>query len=393
MKKKILIPLFVLLLSGIGAFVVVATAPSIESVEADRHLTAVRIRDPKPQDVRLRVRSQGTVAPRTESALVPEVSGRVVWVSPALVSGGFFNEGDPLLRIEPRSFEMSVARAKSTVTRARGEVVFARDELKRQEGLSAQNVASPAQLSAARRNDEVAKANLTDAKVGLEQADWDLERATLLAPYDGRVREESVDVGQVVSPAGAVATLYATDYAEIRLPIPDHQLAYLTLPRHGAINPGELPRVELRARFAGSEHTWQGTVVRTEGEIDPKSRMVHVVARVEDPYAVEPGNENKPPLAVGLFVKAEIQGPIAEQVIIVPRYAMRDENHILVIDKDDRLRVRKVEILRIDGEDVLIKGSLAAGERLCVSPVQVVVEGMLVVPVKDDEVLEEKARS
>ncbi|MFT5695962.1 MAG: RND family efflux transporter MFP subunit, partial [Myxococcota bacterium] len=217
--------------------------------------------------------------------------------------------------------------------------------------------------------------------------------ATLLAPYDGRVREESVDVGQVVSPAGAVATLYATDYAEIRLPIPDHQLAYLTLPRHGAINPGELPRVELRARFAGSEHTWQGTVVRTEGEIDPKSRMVHVVARVEDPYAVEPGNENKPPLAVGLFVKAEIQGPIAEQVIIVPRYAMRDENHILVIDKDDRLRVRKVEILRIDGEDVLIKGSLAAGERLCVSPVQVVVEGMLVVPVKDDEVLEEKARS
>ncbi|MFT5695314.1 MAG: RND family efflux transporter MFP subunit, partial [Myxococcota bacterium] len=218
MKKKILIPLFVLLLSGIGAFVVVATAPSIESVEADRHLTAVRIRDPKPQDVRLRVRSQGTVAPRTESALVPEVSGRVVWVSPALVSGGFFNEGDPLLRIEPRSFEMSVARAKSTVTRARGEVVFARDELKRQEGLSAQNVASPAQLSAARRNDEVAKANLTDAKVGLEQADWDLERATLLAPYDGRVREESVDVGQVVSPAGAVATLYATDYAEIRLP-------------------------------------------------------------------------------------------------------------------------------------------------------------------------------
>lgn len=393
MKKKILIPLLVLLLSSIGAFVLVSTAPSIESVEADRHLTAVRIRDPKPQDVRLRVRTQGTVAPRTESALVPEVSGRVVWVSPALVSGGFFNEGDPLLRIEPRSFEMSVARAKSTVTRARGEVNFANDELKRQKGLSAQNVASPAQLSAARRNDQVAKANLTDAKVGLEQAEWDLERATLLAPYDGRVREESVDVGQVVSPGGTVATLYATDYAEIRLPIADHQLAFLTLPRHGAIETGELPRVELRARFAGSEHTWQGAVVRTEGEIDPKSRMVHVVARVEDPYAVEPGNENKPPLTVGLFVKAEIQGPIAEQVIIVPRYAMRDENHILVIDKDDRLRIREVEVLRIDGEDVLIKGSLAAGERLCVSPVQVVVDGMHVVPVKDDEVLEEKARS
>ena len=339
MTKKLLVPALVLVLSGIGAFILVATAPSVENVIPDRAITAVRIRDAEPQDVRLRVRTQGTVAPRTESAVLPEVSGRVVWVSPVLVSGGFFEDGEPLLRIEQRSYQMAVARAKAAVSRARSEVKYASDELVRQKGLSARNVASPAQLSGAERGDQVAKADLTDAKVGLEQAEWDLERTEVRAPYRGRVREERVDVGQVVGPGGSVATIYAIDYAEIRLPVADHQLAYLSLPRHPVAEAAdaELPIVHLRARFAGKEHTWQGTVVRTEGEIDPKSRMVHVVARVEDPYAVAPGNENKPPLAVGLFVQAEIEGAIAENVIIVPRYAMRDENHILVVDREDRI--------------------------------------------------------
>jgi RND family efflux transporter MFP subunit len=385
MKKTVIIPALVLVLCCIGAFVLVATAPSIESKVPDRAVTAVRVRDPQPQSVPMWVRSQGTVEPRTESALVPEVSGRVVWVSPALVSGGFFDEGEPLLRVETRSYEMAVSRAKAAVARARGEVDFAADELARQKGMSARNVASPAQLSAARRNDEVAKADLTDAAIGLEQASWDLERTTVVAPYRGRVRVESVDVGQVVSPGAPVATLYATDYAEIRLPVADQQLAFLNLPDHPNVDTDALPEVILRAQFAGKENTWRGLVVRTEGEIDPKSRMVHVVARVEDPYAIADQSQDRAPLAVGLFVHAEIRGPAAEDVIVVPRYAMRDANHILVIDRDDLLRIRKVEILRIDGEDVLIRGSLEPGERLCVSPVQVVVDGMKVTTIQDDE--------
>lgn len=396
MKKKLLVPGLVLILSGLGAFLLVATAPSVENIVPERAVTAVRVRDPQPQSVQLLVRTQGTVAPRTESALVPEVSGRVVWVSPSLVSGGFFDEGEALLRIQQRGYHMTVARANAAVARAASEVEFATDELARQQNLSARNVASAAKLSQARRSDQVARADLTDAQVALEQAEWDLERTEIRAPFDGRVREERVDVGQVVSPGASIATLYATDYAEIRLPVADHQLAYLNLPGHPSASTTaavEFPVVHLRARFAGKQHTWRGIVVRTEGEIDPKSRMVHVIARVEDPYAVEPGNEDKPPLTVGLFVHAEIEGPVAENIIIVPRYAMRDENHILVIDREDRLRVREVEVLRIDGDDVLIEGALAPGERLCVSPLQVVVEGMRVLPVADDEAGDEKKRS
>jgi multidrug efflux pump subunit AcrA (membrane-fusion protein) len=196
-----------------------------------------------------------------------------------------------------------------------------------------------------------------------------------------------------VSRGAAVATLYATDYAEIRLPVADHQLAFLRLPSLRGAGDDEGPPVRLHARFAGRHHEWVGRVVRTEGEIDARSRMVHVVARVVDPYRSDEGDEDKPPLAVGMFVQAEIEGPLAENVIVVPRYAMRDDSHILIVDADDRLRTREVEVLRIDRDEVLIHGRLAPGERICLSPLQVVVEGMKVRAIPGAAAAEREAHS
>jgi len=384
MKKTIVVPLLVVIVSVIGAFILVATAPSIENVTPDRAIQAVRTLEPTADRVTLTVRSQGTVAPRTESTLVPEVSGRVVWISPALVSGGFFESGEALLRIEKRDYEMARNRARSTVVRAESEAKFAESELARQRRLSERKVASSQKLSSAQRADSVARANLTDARVALEQAEWNLERTEIAAPFEGRVRDENVDVGQFVSRGNAIATVYATDYAEIRLPVADHQLAYLRLPDMRTSPEAEGPAVRLTARFAGREHEWTGHVVRTEGEIDPRSRMVHVVARVEHPYQEEAGAEgSRVPLAVGLFVQAEIEGPVVDDVLVVPRYAMRDESHVLVVDADDRLHTRAVEVLRIDRDDVVIRSDLASGERICISPIQIVVEGMQVKPIAE----------
>jgi RND family efflux transporter MFP subunit len=397
MKQKMLIPFAVLAASLAGAFLLVATAPSVENAPPERAILAVRTIDAPLTNVRLTVRSQGTVAPRTESALVPEVSGRVVWVSSSLVSGGFFEKGAPLLRLDARDYEMAVARARISVVRAKSELEYASSELKRQQGLSARDVASAAKLSAAKRAQRVAGAGLAEAQVALEQADWDLERTELVAPFEGRVREKSVDVGQFVNRGSAFATLYATDFAEIRLPIADHQLAYLDLPGVRGEAEGEGPIVHLHARFAGARQEWTGRIVRTEGEIDRRSRMVHVVAQVEDPYGMSEGGENVTPLAVGLFVQAEIEGPMAEDVRVVPRYAMRDADHILVVDAEHRLRSHAVEVLRIDRDDVLIRTELAPGERICISPLQVVVEGMAVQPIDDgppsDASPSEEARS
>jgi len=371
--------------SILGAFAIVATAPSVEFKEPERAIPTVRTIAGTPTTLRHRVRTQGTVAPRTEADLVAEVSGRVVWLSPTFAPGGFFEQGDPLIRIETRDFELAVERQRATLKRAESEFEFAASELTRREGLSSAGVASASQLGDARRAASVAEAAVIDARAALEQARRDLERSQIRAPFDGRVREEHVDVGQFVTRGNVIGRLYATDYAEIRLPIPDHEIPFLDLPdpRRPSADPAALgPAVVLRAIFAGRPFEWTGRIVRTEGEIDEKSRMMNVVARVDDPYRASDA-ESRPPLAVGLFVEAEIVGPEAKDVIVVPRYAMRGESKLLVVDAKSRLHTRPVTVLRIDRDDVLIQGPLGAGERICVSPIQVVVEGAEVRTVED----------
>jgi len=424
--KKWLLPLAVLGVAFVAAFVLLATAPEVESVSSEKAVPIVRTIEVRPGDVVMHVRSQGTVAPRTESDLVPEVSGRVEWVSPALVSGGFFAKDEPLLRVDARDYEAALASARFDVARAESEAEHAAAELRRQEGLARSKANSPSQLSNARRGARVARASLQAARVGLEVAERDLTRTEIHAPYDGRVRSEQVDVGQFVSRGAPVAKLYATDHAEIRLPLADRQLAYLDLPgiRTGAPTEDGGPIVHLRARFAGAERTWTGRIVRTEGEIDAQSRMVHVVARVADPYGMgrasdsdpddatpaTPGGADTPPahdadtalpdaieaieaspqpdfpLAVGLFVRAEIEGRIAHDVVTVPRSAMREGERLLVVDADNRLRERGGEILRIDRDAVLLRTVLEPGDRVVVSQLQVVVDGMQVRPMADDGV-------
>ena len=152
------------------------------------------------------------------------------------------------------------------------------------------------------------------------------------APYTGRIRTKSVDVGQFVSRGAPVARVYAVDYAEVRLPIPDAELAYVDLPLafRGQAGDAKGPKVTLRAQFAGREHTWQGRIVRTEAEIDPQSRMVQAVARVADPYG-QGGRPGRPPLAVGMFVEAEIEGRWTSSVVL-PRVALRGGDTVYVID-------------------------------------------------------------
>ena len=385
-RKKFVLPLLVLLFALLGAAALLATAPPVPTAPPDRILAAVRVIRVEPGPLRLIVRSQGAVAPRTESDLIPEVSGPIVWISPALVSGGFFQKGEPLLRIDQLDYKANAAKARASLARAEGEHQHAVRNLARRERLLANDITSTSQLDDARRSARVAAATLDEARVSVEQAKRDLDRTEVRAPFSGRVRSEHVDVGQLVSRGAPVATLYATDFVEVRLPIPDRELAYLSLPRWRAGEPaGEGPAVLLRATFAGREHTWTGRVVRTEGEIDPKSRMVHVVARIKDPYRIESGGAApaaaRPPLAIGLFVRAEIEGILVEDVRVVPRSAMRDDRRLMVVDADDRLHLRDVEVLRIDREEVLIRTHLAPDERVCISPMQVVVDGMRVRPV------------
>lgn len=377
-KVKLILPIVVILLGVLGAVGMIAARPDVETRAAEVRAPLIRVVTAQASDLQFRVSAQGSVTPRTESSVVPEVSGRVEWVSPALAPGGFFENGDTLLRIERRDGEIALRQAQAAVARARSEVRLARANLSRSRDLAKRGVVSSAEFDRAQNSASVAEASLMETEARLERAKSDLERTEIHAPFAGRVREKMVDVGQFVTRGAPVATIYSVDYAEVRLPIPDNQLAFVDLPRHyrGESEDYKKPRVILRARIGGSEYEWEGAIVRTEGEIDPRSRMVLAVAQVANPYARSAGI-SRPPLAVGLFVEAEIFGRTVKDVIVLPRAAVRGQERVLVVE-NDRLHYRDVEVIRAERENVIIGGGLKPGELVAISPIEAAVDGMRV---------------
>ncbi len=379
MKQRRLTPVFIVVAGFLAAGLLLATGPKVEPRAPERVPPLVRTLRVEPETIRLKVSTHGTVIPRTESELVPEVSGRVIWRSPELVSGGFFDQDDVLLRVDPLDYEVALEQARADVARARSELSNARRDDSRQRDLKAQGVASDAQREDAANRLAVTEASLRVANAALARAQRDLERTEIVAPYPGRVRTERVDVGQFVARGSPIATLYAVDRAEVRLPVHDDELAFLDIPLVRGQPEVPVP-VLLRARFAVGEHLWEGQIVRTEGELDPQTRMVHVIAEVEEPYA----SDHSPPLSVGLFVEASISGTEAENIVILPRSSLRGEQEVLVVDEENRLRHRKVKLLRVDSEQILVQEGLTSGEQVCVSALESATEGMQV-RVRPDE--------
>jgi RND family efflux transporter MFP subunit len=345
-------------------------------------LPVVRVLEVSPETVPVVVRTHGTVMPRTESDVVSEVAGRVVRVSPALVVGGFFDAGDVLLEIDSRDYRMALRQAEASVARWQSELTLVASDLARLRQLAESGVASASELDLAVSRDGVARARLREAEVSLDRAKLELARTRILAPFDGRVRDKRVDTGQFVSRGSPLARVYSVDDVEVRLPLPDRELAALGIPFDYRGPRGEEPgpAVELHASFAGRRHTWAGQVVRVEGEIDARSRMVHLVVRVPDPYGRRAQNA-RPPLAVGLFVEAEIQGEPVEHALVLPRSAVRGDGVVFVVDPEGLLRARRVETLHADRERIIVASGLRANDRVCASFVQGHAEGTAVEPV------------
>ena len=407
-----------LLLLG-GAAIVVALlalfARTPEERERQNAAPLVRVVVAEPTPYRFSVTAFGSVSPRTESDLIPQVSGEVLWISPSLAAGGFFESGDILARIDSADYRVDRETARAAVARAESEFGRARKERKRQLRLKAGSVASESRIDDAENAFSVAEARLLEARARLERATRDLARTELKAPYRGRVRSKKVDVGQFVTRGNLIATLYAVDFAEIRLPVPDRELAFLDIPlvpRLLTRGAGALDEevdsqggsaVTLTAEFAGRLHEWNGTLVRTEAELDPRTRMVHLVARVEDPYGLKEilledigaspdtaaeavleaspkmrDRERSVPLAVGLFVEAEIEGHAIERAFVLPRDALREDDQVFIVDAEERLQFRTVEVLRTERDNVIIGAGLEAGERICTTPLQASINGMRV---------------
>jgi RND family efflux transporter MFP subunit len=237
----------------------------------------------------------------------------------------------------------------------------------------AKEMVSDSALAQAERAQTVASAATLNAEADLDQAERNLERATIVAPFSGRVKSEYTDLGQFLQPGKVVADIYNSDSMEVRIPLPDSQLAYLNseIMQAGGLLSNESALVTLWARFGGARQEWQGRLVRTDGEIQAKSRMLNVIVSVEKTV-----NKNGVALPAGLFLNALIEGNTLNDAVLLPRSAIRNNSRVLVVNDDQTLHFRDVEILRFEEDRAVITAGLSAGETVCVSPLQYVVEGM-----------------
>jgi len=357
------------------------------------------------------------VAPRREIDLVSQVSGKVVAVDQRYASGSFFRRGDKLIQLESSDYEFAVIRARAQLAKAEEQVALekgrsrqakrewrdlgdntanalflrapqlASAEAALEKGRSRQakrewrdlgdNTANALFLRAPQLAS--AEAALESARADLDKANLDLSRTSIVTPFQGRIRQTFVDLGQYITPGTRIAKIYSTDVVEVRLPLSDRQAALIDLPvNFEDAQSAEYPEVVLQRNVGGKTYKWQGKIVRTEASIDIQSRMTYAVAEVQNPFKTDP-NSDRPPLSIGLFVEAEIAGRQITNAMELPKNVIYRGNEVLVLNNSDEISFTTLSVVQSDTDSV-VTNSIEPGTRIVGTRIALPVPGMRVKP-------------
>lgn len=371
------VPIMIIALAIFAAKMIIKNKPDVKRRQAPKSVLTVEVMKLKKSDFQVWLKSSGTVRPRTQSTLIPEVSGRIISVSPRFREGSFFENGDILLEIDPKDYETEIVvanaewqEAKRNLEQEKAESEFAFEDWE-----SYDTKIVPRDLALRKPQLKSAQSRLEAAEAQLRQKKFDLIHTKISAPYAGRIRNQHVDLGQYVTPGTSLADIYAVDYAEIRLPLTDHQMAFVDLPE---LYRGESedkavkgPLVKFTVRQGNQEYVREGHIVRTEGAIDPRSQQLFVVAHINNPYGKQ--GKKTPPLKVGQFIEADIKGSLLKDVFAVPSSTLGEGNKVLIVDDTNHLSQRKVHVVWSTNDLVVIDSGLSEGERLSLTPLRYVV--------------------
>ncbi|MDZ7684222.1 MAG: efflux RND transporter periplasmic adaptor subunit [Gammaproteobacteria bacterium] len=367
-------PVGVLAAGALAFALLYAARPEPEKkTEPPRPLT-VFVEDVYRADTDLVVETTGEVRARTEVDIVAQVTGRITEVSPEFIEGGIVTAEAPLVRIEDIDYRLALsqarvrlAEAKLGLEQARADADVARKQLR--------DATTASDLALKRPHIAEAEARLAAARAAMEQAELEVSRTAISLPFDGRIRETNVNIGQFVTAGTRLGRAFSTESVEVRLPLHDDQLAAIGLPIGYVATPGKGPEVTFSARVAGRESHWRGRLVRLDASVDPKTRMIFGTARVDSPYT-DNRSRHGMPMAVGLFVHAEIKGRRIENARVIPRQALRAGDRVYVVGRSGRLEIRDVDVAHSSETQAVIASGVSPGERVIVSSVRNPIEGM-----------------
>ncbi len=376
---RFLLPVGLVVMSIIVVIALVAIQRGKRPEKKEVIIPAVLVNaiDAEVKSLNFVVHSQGTVRPRTETSLIAEVSGKVEFVSPHFVAGGFFRKGDVLLEIDASDYRTALKRAEASLAsrqaRLADETARSKQALKDWQNLG--RTGQPSDLVLRKPQLLDAEANVSAAEADVQKARRDLQKTRITIPYDGLLREKSVDIGQYVTPGTRLGVSFAIDTAEVRLPLSTDDVAYLELPSISRAEEITFPQATLLSTEAGTVRSWQAEIIRTEGVVDEASRVIYAVARIVDPYGIL-GQSDQEELKIGTFVAAEIQGVAVENVVVLPRYALQRDNTVLVANQDRKLEVRSVTVVREEPNLVYISHGVEGGEKVVTTTLDAPIPGM-----------------
>jgi RND family efflux transporter MFP subunit len=375
---KIGLPIIIILL-GFGVFVLLKSLKQEPQQEIRQDLGAlVDVFALENQDWQVTVSGTGTVQAAQEISIIPQTSGEVIYVSPSMEEGGFFSKDEVLLKIDSTDYQLALEQAKATESKAELNLAtiesWSRVARAEWERIKQVDEDEPNPLVVYEPQLKNARAELASAKAAVKQAELNLERTEIRAPFNCRIRSENVDIGQYVRAGSSVAVVAGTDSAEVIVPLPLDELRWLDAPMKGSQKKGSLATIHMEIN--GKDYDRQGRIVRTTGEVDPMSRMTKVVIEVQDPYGLlHEGNARKA-LVSGSFVDVSIKGGRLKDVFLVPRTSVRDNDTVWIMDKDNLLNIQNVQIVRYERENVLVQDSLKDGDRIVLTNISGAADGM-----------------
>ncbi len=374
---KVFLPIILVLVAVLATVFMFKMKPKAERQTPRAPQPVVTVFTISSGDSEVRVRGFGSVKAKRSVNIVPQVSGEVMEKSPIFEPGGYCTEGELLLRVDETDYALAVAKANADM--AQMEFNLARAEEEAQVALSewdnmrrSPDEPEPSSLVLHEPQLKLAQANLEAARAALHQAEVNLGRCTINAPFDGRILAADVDAGQYLRAGNAIGTIYATDVAEVTISVPDDDLAWISIENSGCLNAPETV-VDVYADFAGARHHWEGRAVRLGGAVDSRSRLVPVVVEITKPYEMV---GRRPPLVEGMFVQVIFRGTPSADAVVIPRTALRPDSKVWVITSERTVNVRKVTVARAGVDEAVISSGLQAGETVCTSNLQYVTEGL-----------------
>lgn len=407
MRPAIKILVVIAIIGGgvLVAMTLIKTRPTAQRKAISVGTPRVEVMTARPETRQTTITAMGTVVPAREVTLQPQVSGHIVEVSPTFMPGGRFAEGEVILKIDQRDYEIAVQQSRAQVSQARVELKTERGRgavaKKEWDLLGGEIRTTPEGKSLALRKPQLenARAALESAKSSLAKAQLDLERTVIRAPFNCFVREKNVDVGQFVTASAPLATLVGTDRFWVRVSVPVDKLPVVQVPGPEAVvseeadseggamkkpQAGSKVRVIQEGQGANPRRVVRhGRAVRFLGDMDPRGRMARVLVEVADPLGIAAGDAGVVPLLVDAYVRTEIEGPAVADAFPLPPRALRDDGRVWTVDDENRLAFRDVEPVWETAEEILVRG-LETGDRVVLSRIGTPVAGMEL-RVGDDE--------